>query len=114
MLHINDLTYRIGGRTLLENASVHVAQGQRVGLVGRNGSGKSTLLKLMLGELHADAGSISVRPRAHIGCVSQEVPDGEESLIDCVLAHDPERTALLAEADVSHDAHRLAEFHETL
>ncbi|MDR3440632.1 ABC-F family ATP-binding cassette domain-containing protein [Telmatospirillum sp.] len=114
MLHINDLTYRIGGRALLENATVHVAQGQRVGLVGRNGSGKSTLLKLVLGELQADAGSITVRPRARIGCVSQEAPDGDENLLDCVLAHDPERTSLLAEAETSTDAHRLAELHERL
>jgi ATP-binding cassette subfamily F protein 3 len=114
MLHINDLTYRIGGRILLDNATVHVAQGQRVGLVGRNGSGKSTLLKLILEELHPDAGTLSVRPRARIGCVAQEAPDGEETLLDCVLAHDTERTSLLAEAENGNDAHRLAEVHERM
>ncbi|PKU22568.1 ABC-F family ATP-binding cassette domain-containing protein [Telmatospirillum siberiense] len=114
MLHINDLTYRIGGRVLLDNATAHVAQGQRVGLVGRNGSGKSTLLKLILGDLHADAGSIALRPRARVGCVAQEAPEGEDSLLDCVLAHDTERTALLAEAEHSTDAGRLAELHERM
>ena len=114
MLHINDLTYRIGGRILLDNATVHVAQGQRVGLVGRNGSGKSTLLKLILEELHPDAGAISVRPRARVGCVAQEAPDGEETLLDCVLAHDAERTSLLAEAETSTDAHRLGDLHERM
>jgi ATP-binding cassette subfamily F protein 3 len=82
--------------------------------VGRNGSGKSTLLKLILGELHADGGSIAVRPRARVGCVAQEAPAGDESLLDCVLAHDKERMALLAEAKTSTDAHRLAELHERL
>ncbi|MTJ80656.1 MAG: ABC-F family ATP-binding cassette domain-containing protein [Telmatospirillum sp.] len=114
MLHVNDLTYRIGGRTLLENATVHVAQGQRVGLVGRNGSGKSTLLKLILGELHPDAGSVMVRTRARVGCVSQEAPDGDSSLLDCVLAHDPERTRLLAESETVADPARLADIHERL
>ena len=114
MLHINDLTYRIGGRTLFAAATVHVATGQRVGLVGRNGSGKSTLFGLILEQLQPDGGSISVRVRAHVGCVTQEAPDGEESLIDCVLAHDRERTALLAEAERAGDGHRLAELHERM
>ncbi|MGE5504263.1 MAG: ATP-binding cassette domain-containing protein [Actinomycetota bacterium] len=114
MLHINDLTFRFGGRTLFEAATVHVAAGQRVGLVGRNGAGKSTLFKLILGELHADGGDISVRPRARVGRVAQEAPEGETSLIDCVLAADLERAALLAEADTATDPHRIGEIHERL
>ncbi len=47
MLTITDLTYRIAGRTILENASLSLAAGQRAGLIGRNGTGKSTLLKLV-------------------------------------------------------------------
>ena len=47
MLQIKDLTYRIAGRTLLEDASVHIPMGHKVGLVGRNGTGKSTLFKLI-------------------------------------------------------------------
>ncbi len=114
MLHINDLTFRIGGRPLFEGATVHVAAGQRVGLVGRNGTGKSTLFKLILNELHPDGGAVAVRPRATLGRVAQEMPEGEASLIDCVLAHDPERTALLAEAETCQDGHRLAELHERM
>ena len=43
MLHINDLTFRIEGRLLLEQASVGIPTGHKVGLVGRNGTGKTTL-----------------------------------------------------------------------
>jgi ATP-binding cassette subfamily F protein 3 len=114
LLHINDLTFRFGGRTLFEAATVHVAAGQRVGLVGRNGAGKSTLFKLILGELHADGGDIAIRPRARVGRVAQEAPEGETSLLDCVLAADSERAALLAEADTAHDPHRIGEIHERL
>ena len=114
MLHINALIFRIGGRTLFDGATVHVAAGQRVGLVGRNGAGKSTLLKLILNELHPDGGSIALRPRARIGWVSQEAPDGPEALIDCVLAHDPERSRLLSEAESTTDGHALAELHERM
>ncbi|MDD9917463.1 MAG: ATP-binding cassette domain-containing protein, partial [Rhodospirillaceae bacterium] len=49
MLHIDNLTYRIGGRVLLENATANVPSGHKVGLVGRNGTGKSTLLRLIMG-----------------------------------------------------------------
>jgi ATP-binding cassette subfamily F protein 3 len=114
MLSINDLTYRIGGRVLFDGASVQIAAGQKVGLVGRNGTGKSTLFKLIKGDLSPDRGSISMSPRTRLGDVAQETPDGPESLIDCVLAHDKERTALLAEAESSHDGHRLADIHERL
>ncbi|GER08142.1 hypothetical protein JCM17843_24520 [Kordiimonadales bacterium JCM 17843] len=44
MLHIKDLTYRIGDRLLFDRATTHVTPGQKVGLIGRNGAGKSTLL----------------------------------------------------------------------
>jgi ATP-binding cassette subfamily F protein 3 len=56
MLTINNLTYRIGGRVLFENAGVQIAANQRIGLVGRNGTGKSTLFKLIKGELSPDSG----------------------------------------------------------
>ena len=114
MLSINDLTYRIGGRVLFEDASVQIATGQKVGLVGRNGTGKSTLFKLIKGELAPDRGSIGMSPRTRLGDVAQETPDGPESLVDCVLAHDKERASLLAEAETSHDYHRVAEIHERL
>ena len=58
MLQIKDLTYRIAGRTLLEDASVHIPMGHKVGLVGRNGTGKSTLFKLITQEIHADSGEL--------------------------------------------------------
>ncbi|MFA6022320.1 MAG: ABC-F family ATP-binding cassette domain-containing protein [Rhodospirillales bacterium] len=114
MLYINDLVFRFGGRVLFDQASVHIPAGARIGLVGRNGAGKSTLFKLILNELAADGGDITIRPRARTGCVAQEAPEGETSLLDCVLAADTERSQLLDEAEHSHDPHRLAEVHERL
>jgi ATP-binding cassette, subfamily F, member 3 len=111
MLHINDLTYRIGGRILLDQASAVVPQGHKVGLIGHNGSGKSTLLKLIMGELEPDTGTISLRNRARIGTVSQKMPEGEASPRDFVLAADEERATLLAEAESATDPHRISEIH---
>ncbi|OJX81402.1 ABC-F family ATP-binding cassette domain-containing protein [Magnetospirillum sp. 64-120] len=114
MLHVNDLVFRIGGRVLFDQATVHVPAGARVGLVGRNGAGKSTLFKLIMGEYACDSGSIAIRPRARVGRVAQEAPEGDTTLLDCVLAADEERSQLLAEADTGHDPHRLAEIHDRL
>jgi ATP-binding cassette, subfamily F, member 3 len=109
MLQINNLTFRIGGRLLLEGASASLPDGHKVGLVGRNGTGKSTLLKLILGDLISEAGSASVPKNARIGTVAQEAPGGSESLLDTVMAGDQEREALLAEAETATDPHRIAE-----
>jgi ATP-binding cassette subfamily F protein 3 len=114
MLTIENLTYRIGGRVLLERASLALPAGHHAGLVGRNGTGKSTLLKLIAGELHADSGDIALPNGTRIGMVAQESPAGPESLIDTVLMADRERTALLAEAEHATDPHRIADIHTRL
>lgn len=114
MLHINDLTYRIEGRPLFRQATLHVRQGMKIGLVGRNGTGKSTLFRLIKNEISADDGSISLRKGARYGVVDQEVPSGPESLLETVLAADTERTALLAEAETATDPTRIADIHTRL
>ena len=91
MLQINDLTVRVAGRVLIDNASVSLPPNARVGFLGRNGTGKSTLFKVIQGDLAADAGTIKLPARARMGGVAQEAPGGPDSL----LAFDPEgqRTA---------------------
>jgi ATP-binding cassette subfamily F protein 3 len=114
MLHINDLTYRIEGRTIFDKATVGIPAGHKVGFVGRNGSGKTTLLKLIAGELHPDDGSIRLPRATRIGWVTQEAPGGPDSLIEFVLAADQERHRLLQEAETAHDPERIALIHERL
>ena len=114
MLQINGLTYRIGGRTLLDHATVSVAKGRKIGLVGRNGAGKTTLFRLITGEISPDDGEVSVLGRARVGTVAQEAPGGPESLLDTVLAADAELAALTAEAGTAADPDRIAEIHTRL
>ena len=114
MLHVNDLVYRIGGRTLFDGATVHVPAGHRVGLVGRNGAGKTTLFRLILGQLTADGGTVNVRKGMRVGTVAQEAPGGRDSLIEHVLAADKERTQLLARAEVATGAQEISEIHTRL
>ncbi len=114
MLHINDLTFRYGGRVLFDHASVVVSKGHRVALVGRNGTGKSTLLKLISGQLQTDAGAVTLPAGMRMGMVAQEAPAGPITLIDAVLAADVERTSLLAEAETASDPMRIGEIHNRL
>src|SRR5882672_811915 len=114
MLGINDVTYRIGGRTLLENATAALPDGARVGLVGRNGAGKTTLFRIIAGEVVPEQGEVRMSARARIGRLMQEAPDGPESLLDVVLAADSERTRLLIEAETEHDPGRIAEIQTRL
>ncbi len=114
MLHINQVTFRIGGRTLLETTSAHIPAGHRVGLVGSNGTGKTTLLRLILGEDELDAGTIGVRSRSRLGRVAQEAPGGEQTPLEAVLAADTVRADLLARADTVEDPMKISEIHTRL
>src|SRR5690348_13899348 len=114
MLTISGLTYRIGGRALLNEANAQIPAGGKVGLVGRNGAGKSTLLDLIRGALQPDAGDIQM-PRGHrLGFLAQEAPSGERNPLDTVLAADAERAALLAELDHGAAPLRIAEIEARL
>jgi ATP-binding cassette subfamily F protein 3 len=114
MLSIQDISIRLAGRLLIDHATVQIAPGARVGLVGRNGTGKSTLFRAIRGELATESGSITIPPRWRVGSLAQEAPDGPESLVEIVLKADLERDALLREADHAHDPHRIAEIQTRL
>ena len=114
MLQIENLTYRIGPRVLLDEASAAIPPGHCVGLVGRNGTGKTTLLRLITNQIEADGGSISIPPRWRIGVTSQEAPEGKGTLVDSVLAADTELTALNAEAETATDPDRISYIYERL
>ncbi len=113
LLTITSATIRLGGRTLLDAADLTVDPGRRIGLVGRNGAGKSTLLRAIAGDLPLDGGDIRLASRARLATVAQEAPSGPASLLDTVLQGDPERLALLREAETAEPT-RLAEVHERL
>lgn len=115
VLNLENVSYSIGGRALLERANLMVDEGRRIGLIGRNGAGKSTLLKLIARQLHVDGGSIKLGQRVRLGYVAQETPSGSTTPLEVVLQADAERTALLAEAEDEATGHeRLAEVHDRL
>ena len=114
MLSLTDISVRIAGRLLIDQSSLQIAPGARVGFVGRNGVGKSTLFHAIRGNVPVETGSITIPPRWRIGSLAQEAPDGPDSLLNIVLKADIERDALLREAETAHDPHRIAEIQTRL
>lgn len=114
MLTISNLSLRVGGRLLIEEASLSLPAGAKAGLVGRNGTGKTTLFRAITGELAPEKGEINFPKNTRIGQVAQEAPGTDEALIDIVLAADTERASLLGEAETATDPHRIAEIQTRL
>ncbi len=114
MITINNLTVRLGGRTILGGASAAIPPGAHIGLIGRNGAGKSTLMKVLIGQLDPDEGSVEMPRRTRLGYIAQEAPDGALSPFETVLAADAERANLLDEAEHCTDPARLGDVHERL
>ncbi len=106
MIVLRNLILRRSAKVLLDNVSVTLNPGERVGLVGRNGAGKSTLFGLINGTLHEDGGDFSMPSHWRLGQVAQNMPETEESATDFVLGGDTRLVELreaLARAETAHD-----------
>ena len=57
---------------LLDRADLSIAEGERIGLIGRNGTGKSTLLGVLAGRVALEDGDLKVRSGLRIVTVEQE------------------------------------------
>ena len=72
LLTVNHVSKAFVTRSVLEDASLVLQTGQRMGVVGVNGSGKSTLFRMIAGELEPDAGSITLLKGARVGMLTQQ------------------------------------------
>ena len=114
MLTLSGITVRLGGRTIIDDATANLPPRGRIGLIGRNGAGKSTLVRVIAGMLEADSGSVGMPRGSRIGYIAQDAPGGDATPFETVLAADTERAALMTESEISDDPHRLAEIHDRL
>ncbi|WP_027860015.1 ABC-F family ATP-binding cassette domain-containing protein [Marmoricola sp. URHB0036] len=71
LLNLEKVTKSYGVRILLDEVSLGVGEGERIGIVGRNGDGKTTLLNLMAGREEPDSGRVSRNRGLHIGYLDQ-------------------------------------------
>src|SRR4051812_10584349 len=86
-----------GGRTVLDGLDLEVGPRARVGLVGGNGAGKSTILRLLAGDEHADAGTVTLRRGATVAFLPQIVHGDGRTGLETVRAAVPAAAALDAE-----------------
>jgi ATP-binding cassette subfamily F protein 3 len=117
MIVLNQLSLRRGVKLVLNQASVTLQPGEKVGLVGRNGAGKSSLFSLLTNRLHADAGDLSIPPRWRMAEVAQDMPETDAGATDFVLEGDTrlmEAQAQLAQAEADDDGHAMAEAHHAI
>ncbi len=113
MIDINNITVRIGSKVLLEQASAHIGDGWKVGLVGANGCGKSTLFKVLLGQKETETGDIFFPSGYRVATVAQEQENIDITVLDFVLAADKERCDLLRRLETAYEW-ELGEIHERL
>ena len=71
ILNAQSLSKRFGAKTLFEDLSFTVNDGDRIGLIGPNGAGKSTLLAVLAGREDTDSGEVAARKRARVAFVLQ-------------------------------------------
>jgi ATP-binding cassette subfamily F protein uup len=83
---LRHVSKHFGEQRVLQDVSTIIQRGDRVGIVGPNGAGKSTLVKLLLGQLAADAGTITFGSKLDIAYSDQlrDQLDPQKNLIDNV------------------------------
>ena len=119
MITLKSVTLRRSAKVLLDNASVTLNPGEKVGLVGRNGAGKSSLFALINGTLHEDGGEFFLPPSWRLAQVAQEMPETDQSATGFVIEGDSrlkaaqdEVTAAEASGDGERMAHAYMELHD--
>jgi ATP-binding cassette subfamily F protein uup len=80
-LQLRNITFSYGGANVLDDITILITPGERIGLMGRNGAGKSTLMKLVHGDLKPDAGDVERAPGMKIARLAQEVPAGADHTV---------------------------------
>ena len=117
MITLQDISLRRGQQQLLDGATLTVYAGQKVGIIGRNGTGKTSLFKLLMGELHTDAGELDIPNDLRKAQMLQETVGSARSAVDYVIDGDArfrEVETALTEAEQADDHDRVALLHGEL
>ncbi|MGV0960452.1 MAG: ABC-F family ATP-binding cassette domain-containing protein [Limnohabitans sp.] len=117
MINLKNVTLRRGTKVLLDQASVTLNPGEKVGLVGRNGAGKSTLFALFNGTLHEDGGDFEMPKSWRMAQVAQNMPETDQPASEFVLEGDTRLAELrqrLVVAEESGDGMEMAHVYTDL
>jgi ATP-binding cassette subfamily F protein 3 len=97
MISLLNITKRFGARTLFSEATLQIAYGDRIALIGANGAGKTTLLEMIAGKVGPDQGEIVISKSTVVGYLPQEILQLrgrsilEEVLSGCASINDIEK-----------------------
>ncbi len=123
LIALQDITFEFGARTIIEDSSLHIIPGDRIGLIGLNGTGKSTLLRIINGEYTISKGSINKIRNLSIGFFNQDLLSFEtdESILSVgmtafeqALKVEKELEELTAKLEHSQDEALLHEYSDKL
>ena len=71
ILSCQGVSKSFGEKVILEDASFHIEEREKAALIGNNGAGKTTLLRIIMEEIHADAGQVVLAKDKRIGYLAQ-------------------------------------------
>ena len=111
MITLKNISLRRGAKVLLDQATVSLNPGEKVGLVGRNGAGKSSMFALLNRSLTEDSGEFDIPTQWRMGQVAQDMPETDQSATEFVIEGDTGLTAARAEvkaAEATDDGERMA------
>lgn len=117
MIKLNKIRLQRGSKVLLDQADAMIYTGQKIALIGSNGSGKSSLFQLLLNELQADEGNLSIPQGWRIAHMAQEVGVSTRLALDYVIDGDQQLRRIEAAielADQQDKTEQLSLLHEQL
>ena len=86
LVNLEEVSKAFDIKQLLDQVSLGVSEGDRIGIVGRNGSGKSTLLRVIASIEPADKGRVTQANGIRVGLLSQvDLADPNDTVRDVVL-----------------------------
>ena len=104
IINAQGISKAFGAKTLFQNVSFTVGEGDRIGLIGPNGSGKSTLLRILAGLEDPDSGTIALRKRLRLFYVKQDSMFGPGQTVRTVVDRAVARSATSGVTGGSHFA----------
>ncbi|MEI7604244.1 MAG: ATP-binding cassette domain-containing protein [bacterium] len=71
-IKLQNISKNFGNKNIIQNLSLNLTSGDRIGVVGRNGEGKSTLFKIIAGLEYKTSGTISISEKDNLIYVPQD------------------------------------------
>ena len=97
LLSAEHISLNYGLKQLLDDVTLYISEGDKIGVIGINGTGKSSLLRVLAGQQIPDAGSVTLDPNVQVSFLSQNpaMEDGNTVLEQVFAGYSPEARTLM-------------------